>query len=72
MRDGKPCGLKMMSGIMPDSVNGMSSAGHNLLEYVIEMASAELMPCQGRPEHTLLPMAAGKFITNDRCALQMD
>ena len=28
MRDGKPCGLNRMSGCNPDSVNGMSSAGH--------------------------------------------
>ena len=29
MRDGKPCGLNKMSGVMPDSVKGMSSAGHS-------------------------------------------
>ena len=28
IRDGKPCGLKMISGVIPDSVNGMFSAGH--------------------------------------------
>mmetsp|Transcript_35730 Transcript_35730/g.81153 ORF Transcript_35730/g.81153 Transcript_35730/m.81153 type:complete len:225 (-) Transcript_35730:895-1569(-) len=27
MRDGNPCGLKSMSGVSPESVNGMSSAG---------------------------------------------
>ena len=29
MRDGKPCGLKRMSGIIPVSEKGMSSAGHS-------------------------------------------
>jgi len=29
MREGKPCGLNKMSGVMPDSVNGMSSVGHS-------------------------------------------
>ena len=28
IRDGKPCGLKMISGVIPDSVNGMFSTGH--------------------------------------------
>jgi hypothetical protein len=28
MRDGKACGLMMTSGIMPDSLKGMSIAGH--------------------------------------------
>lgn len=28
IRDGKACGLMITSGCMPDSVNGMSTAGH--------------------------------------------
>ena len=30
MRDGKPCGFMMISGVMPWSVNGMSSCGGSL------------------------------------------
>jgi hypothetical protein len=29
MREGKACGLMMMSGVMPDSVNGMSACGQS-------------------------------------------
>ena len=31
IRDGKPCGLKRMSGVSPPSVNGISSPGHSTL-----------------------------------------
>ena len=32
MRDGKPCGLKRMSGTIPDSVKGISTEGHFILK----------------------------------------
>lgn len=32
IREGKPWGLKMMSGVIPLSVNGMSSDGQRMLE----------------------------------------
>ena len=32
MREGKPCGLKMMSGMRPLDVQGMSSQGHFWLQ----------------------------------------
>lgn len=28
IRDGKPCGLKIISGTIPDSENGIDSVGH--------------------------------------------
>jgi hypothetical protein len=30
IREGKPCGLKRMSGVIPEAVNGISSWGHSI------------------------------------------
>ena len=48
MREGKPCGLKTMSGWRPDSVQGRSSTGHFQLQMPFWPArDANLSPMDG-------------------------
>jgi len=77
MRDGKPCGLNKMSGVMPDSVKGMSSAGHSREStprgHVSDPSRTRpghvLRGPQPQEQHALLAVARRKLVARDGVAV---
>ncbi len=70
--EGKPWGLKMMSGTIPDSVNGMLSDGHLWLCGCVvgSVVWADTGAVWNIPTDSLLTCSTGKFVSNYRVSLR--